>query len=505
MKPSILSDDSIILIFEKVNNKDISFLRLVDSRFDWISLVTKRQGEKKYPCLVSSVPRFIFGLNSFISSMCFIIQKGKYLANIIAEYGTLEVMKYARANIPRFKFYTQTCAFAAGRGDLEMLKYLRGEGCLWNESTCEYAAKSGHLEVLKYVHENGLKFNAVTFINAVRNNHLDVLKYLVTDMRLNDRGTYATVGLCTLAAANGNIKMIKYLRKNNYVCTGDGDNACVSAAKNGQLECLKFLMCDRGMVSDEISTAAANQGHFEVLKYLCDSGRPISPNISSDIIKSHCPESVKIEMIEYMRDHGYGPDAYSINISVKQGNFEVLKYLYGQVNRDGHILAGDSVTCEFAARLGHIDILKYLIEKGCGIDRFCCDQAVKGGNIEILKYLREIGCKWNSNVCYAAALNGHLDILRYIRESDPELPWHPDVCGIAAINGHIEILRYAHENGCPWSEDVCTFAAKKGNLDILKYAYKNGCNINIETCLKVAKNRCRQNIVDYLHRIKHNS
>ena len=47
------------------------------------------------------------------------------------------------------------CGEAAGRGDLEVLKWLRAEGCPWDEAACRFAAFGGHLEVLKWLQAEG--------------------------------------------------------------------------------------------------------------------------------------------------------------------------------------------------------------------------------------------------------------------------------------------------------------------------------------------------------------
>ena len=46
------------------------------------------------------------------------------------------------------------CEEAAGRGDLEMLKWLRARGCPWGAGTAG-AAGCGHLEVLKWLRAEG--------------------------------------------------------------------------------------------------------------------------------------------------------------------------------------------------------------------------------------------------------------------------------------------------------------------------------------------------------------
>ena len=43
---------------------------------------------------------------------------------------------------------------AALSGNLELVHWLWGEGCPWDEITCELAVEFGHVEVLRWVREN---------------------------------------------------------------------------------------------------------------------------------------------------------------------------------------------------------------------------------------------------------------------------------------------------------------------------------------------------------------
>ena len=44
---------------------------------------------------------------------------------------------------------------AACGGNLELVQWLRGEGCPWSSYTCYRAVYEGHVEVLRWVRENG--------------------------------------------------------------------------------------------------------------------------------------------------------------------------------------------------------------------------------------------------------------------------------------------------------------------------------------------------------------
>jgi len=46
-------------------------------------------------------------------------------------------------------------AMAARSGNLELVRWLRGEGCNWDKFTCYCAVNKGHVEVLRWVREHG--------------------------------------------------------------------------------------------------------------------------------------------------------------------------------------------------------------------------------------------------------------------------------------------------------------------------------------------------------------
>ena len=51
---------------------------------------------------------------------------------------------------------------AAGSGNLELVQYLRGEGCPWSYNACDWAVHDGHVEVLRWAREDGCQWGAAT-------------------------------------------------------------------------------------------------------------------------------------------------------------------------------------------------------------------------------------------------------------------------------------------------------------------------------------------------------
>ena len=51
---------------------------------------------------------------------------------------------------------------AARSGNLELVQWLRGEGCPWDWKTCWYAVDKGRVEVLRWLRSNGCPWDAST-------------------------------------------------------------------------------------------------------------------------------------------------------------------------------------------------------------------------------------------------------------------------------------------------------------------------------------------------------
>jgi hypothetical protein len=54
------------------------------------------------------------------------------------------------------------CYEIAFEGSLEILKWVRSEGCPWDSSTCFGAAQNGHLEILKWARSKGCEWTSQT-------------------------------------------------------------------------------------------------------------------------------------------------------------------------------------------------------------------------------------------------------------------------------------------------------------------------------------------------------
>ena len=68
----------------------------------------------------------------------------------------MEILKWLRSE--GCPWDEDACSCAAVNGHLEALKWLRSEGCPWDESACEWAARESHLDVLQWAIDNGCRY-----------------------------------------------------------------------------------------------------------------------------------------------------------------------------------------------------------------------------------------------------------------------------------------------------------------------------------------------------------
>ena len=153
----------------------------------------------------------------------------------VAQTKKLELLKWAREE-KKCKWDKYTINMAVCQGNLEMVKYCVANQCPIDTSACAYAAGKGHLEVLKYLHEEAkAPWDEYTAYLAASNGHLHILEYLVE--RKYDQ---FDVDACRGAAMEGQLDCLKYLRE---TAKAPWDLMAVYFAHEySRPECLQYLL-----------------------------------------------------------------------------------------------------------------------------------------------------------------------------------------------------------------------------------------------------------------------
>nr|WIL04759.1 ankyrin repeat-containing protein [Cedratvirus duvanny] len=99
------------------------------------------------------------------------------------------------------------------------------------KNVCTIAAKNGQLKVLQWARANGYSWNEDTCVYAAKEGHLEILQWLRANGCPWDEYT------CAYTAENGHLKVLQWARANG--CPWD-ENTCAYAVYNGQLEVLQW-------------------------------------------------------------------------------------------------------------------------------------------------------------------------------------------------------------------------------------------------------------------------
>ena len=167
---------------------------------------------------------------------------------------------------------TDFCNRVARTNKLELLKWIREEKkCKWNEWTIEAAAFKGNLEMVKYCVANECPVDERACAFPAKNGHLECLKYLREEVKAPWEWRTAE-----RAARNGHLHILEYLVERKY----DKYDvlACFSAAMNGHLDCLKYLHeTAKALWDEEVLRVAHENNQTECVQYLLDNNCPLPP------------------------------------------------------------------------------------------------------------------------------------------------------------------------------------------------------------------------------------
>jgi len=130
------------------------------------------------------------------------------------------------------------CAQGARGGHLDIVKWLREQGCHWDSSTADGAA-GGHLDLLKWARKEGCPWHTSTFRDAAKGAHLDVMEWLWENECPFNR---ADMNPTLTVLGDDNLELVKWMHERDMLLMNPpGPNPGEHAASGGHLEMLKWL------------------------------------------------------------------------------------------------------------------------------------------------------------------------------------------------------------------------------------------------------------------------
>ncbi|CAL6399238.1 unnamed protein product [Bathycoccus prasinos] len=178
-------------------------------------------------------------------------------------------------------------------------------------------------------------------------------------------------------------------RKSLWPSDWDATYFCEQVVWTNKLELLKWIREEKKCDWNELTIieAAAKQGNLEMVKYC---------------VANKCPV-----------------DEWTCVCAAGNGHLEVLKYL-----REEAKAPWDSHTAEWAAQKGHLHILEYLVERKYDqYSVLACEVAAQNGHLDCLKYLHEAAkAPWDEDSVRGAYKYKHPECLQYLLDNNCPLP-----------------------------------------------------------------------------------
>ena len=147
---------------------------------------------------------------------------------------------------------------------------------------------------------------------------------------------------------------------------------------------------------------------------------------------------------------------------------------FGCEDEEGNVI-DQALFCLGVSFTNKLEFLKWAREvKRCEWDEETIKVAAARGNLEMLKYCFSNGCPCDKKeVCEQAAYGGHLDCLRFLLDKvNPSRKTEEDAAHQAARRDNLEMLKYCFSNDCPCDKHAsCQHAAFKGHLDCLRFLF----------------------------------
>ncbi len=337
--------------------------------------------------------------------------------------------------------------YAAAHGNMKLFKYLVKNNAKMfkrdslGRNSLHYACLSGNTELINFILQSD-NFNRL-YLNsgdnegktplhfAAESGNIDAVKLLIR-LGANVRAkTKKEETPLHFAAKSGNIALVNLLHDKYLLNFSDKtlmwENVLNYAVKSGNLKLVKMLSEEYGLLDESkkaflpsIATDAIKTGNIELVNYLLSKRIDIEPSITigekslstlkMETLLSAAVESNNIEMVRFVFNKydkeathknlmGFSP----IDYAVKNGNFEILKFLVENDKKAiGYIKKSNSILV-WAIRSGNFDMVKYLIDKGANIyEKFAYGKtplhiAVEETNLRIVKHLIE-DCRANINI-----------------------------------------------------------------------------------------------------------
>lgn len=298
------------------------------------------------------------------------------------------------------------------------------------------AAAAGHNDMIMWLRDIGLKIPASACESAASAGRLDTLQLIVgMDIQI-------TPEVADAAAAGGYLHILEWIK--NQSTSLITSNATRKAAKNGHLECVRWLY-DKNHWIPLVIVEAAFGGHLDIIQYID----------SLIALKNLTGDRAIVNTVSWA----------AVN-AARNGHLHVIKWIHEQ----GYGFAMTVKVAQTAARHAHLEVLEWLREIGIVFDEEVFAEAAGGGNIKLLEWLKKIGCPFDSVAFERSSVSGRARVVKWAIDN---MPYTDNVFSTACINGHLHLIKLLISRGYTIPRKAITGALLHGRINVFQWAHDN--------------------------------
>eukprot|EP00594_Rhizosolenia_setigera_P019425 CAMPEP_0178960436 /NCGR_PEP_ID=MMETSP0789-20121207/12964_1 /TAXON_ID=3005 /ORGANISM="Rhizosolenia setigera, Strain CCMP 1694" /LENGTH=323 /DNA_ID=CAMNT_0020643787 /DNA_START=150 /DNA_END=1121 /DNA_ORIENTATION=+ len=170
--------------------------------------------------------------------------------------------------------------------------------------------------------------------------------------------------------------------------------------------------------------------------------------------------------------------ALTCQYAAKLGRIDLLKEVKKAVSKEISVcikIKFNSSVSSSAAGNGQLDTLKWLKVNEWFDPKVCLGPAAKGGHLHVIEWLQnqEYSPCFDAHTFSAAAFGGSLEVMKFLRDNN--CPFDKTTFACAARNGNLDNCQWLLNHNCPWGEDCYSYAAESRQLHCLEWLKQNGC------------------------------
>ena len=155
---------------------------------------------------------------------------------------------------------------------------------------------------------------------------------------------------------------------------------------------------------------------------------------------------------------------------------------------------------DYAARVGDLDTVKSMIEKGATDYDWVMGKAVEFGHLNIVKFLIDKIDGHQNSYLYTASTEGHLEIVKLLLDSfNFNVEQLDTALRLTSSKGHTEVDKLLIQKGATDLNGALIEAAEWGHLETVKFLAQQGAT-NFSSAIREAKESGYTEIVNYLQK-----